>query len=85
MRFIVPQIHALAFRSLQWHCRRVVTGAMDAMVQLHELDAPQAAASARRQRQRRTVRWTPEDRPQHIDSRTTTFSCHTRRVKVRPT
>lgn len=62
--------------------RRVVTGGMDTTVQLHELEAPLGPAVAKRQRQRRTVRWTPDDRPQHIDSSTTKFSCHSSRVKA---
>lgn len=28
------------------------------------------------------MRWTPEDRPQLIDTHTTNFTCHTRRVKA---
>ena len=53
-------------------------------VQLHELDAPLASVFTRRQRQRHTVRWTPDDRPQQIDSHTTRFTCHTKRVKAGP-
>ena len=51
-------------------------------MQLHELDAPLASVFTRRQRQRHTVRWTPDDRPQQIDSHTTRFTCHTKRVKA---
>ena len=54
-------------------------------MQLHELDAPLASVFTRRQRQRHTVRWTPDDRPQQIDSHTTRFTCHTKRVKAGPT
>ena len=55
---------------------------LSSAVQLHELDAPLASVFTRRQRQRHTVRWTPDDRPQQIDSHTTRFTCHTKRVKA---
>lgn len=61
--------------------RRLVTGAMDCSVQLHVLDAA-PSSYARVKQEQRTVRWVPDERNEPIPSHTTSYSCHSKRVKV---